>query len=202
LALDKVHAFDAIATGALDALPLPALVLRLDGTIEYCNSEAEKVLSGSGALLRNRRLIRLGSLEEVAIQRTLFAASVGEARTAVASFSKEVAAATVHVTPIVGISTYRLRWPHAVALLVIERPTTADVLTQWRIYLGKRYGLTAAESKVLEQVSFGKDAREVSEALSLGYATVRTHLQKLFAKTGCKRQSELVLLSNGKATMR
>jgi DNA-binding CsgD family transcriptional regulator len=35
---------------------------------------------------------------------------------------------------------------------------------------------------------------EIAEALDVGVATVRTHVQRLLAKTGTRRQSELVRL--------
>jgi DNA-binding CsgD family transcriptional regulator len=38
---------------------------------------------------------------------------------------------------------------------------------------------------------------EVAEALGIGEATVKTHLQRLFAKTDTSRQAELVKLVAG-----
>ncbi len=37
-------------------------------------------------------------------------------------------------------------------------------------------------------------AAEVAEALGIAESTVRTHLLRLFAKTGAKRQSDLIKL--------
>jgi DNA-binding CsgD family transcriptional regulator len=38
---------------------------------------------------------------------------------------------------------------------------------------------------------------EVAEALGIAESTVRTHLQQLFAKTGTKRQADLIKLMAG-----
>ena len=42
---------------------------------------------------------------------------------------------------------------------------------------------------------------EVAEALGIGEATVKTHLQRLFAKTDTSRQAELVKLWRGSPTL-
>jgi DNA-binding CsgD family transcriptional regulator len=56
------------------------------------------------------------------------------------------------------------------------------------------YGLSAAEERVLEQIVTGQMPQEAAGELGVSLATVKTHLQKLFAKTGARRQVELVQL--------
>ena len=58
----------------------------------------------------------------------------------------------------------------------------------------KLYGLTRAEIRVAAAMVPGLGIRETAELLSLGEATVKSHLQHVFLKTGTSRQSELVQL--------
>ena len=56
------------------------------------------------------------------------------------------------------------------------------------------YRLTEAEAQVALRVMHGANLKQVAEELSISHATVRTHLQHVFDKTGTHRQAELVRL--------
>jgi DNA-binding CsgD family transcriptional regulator/PAS domain-containing protein len=59
------------------------------------------------------------------------------------------------------------------------------------------YQLTDAEWQVLEHLAGGASPGEIARTLGVGVATVRTHLHRLFDKTGTRRQAELVALLLG-----
>jgi DNA-binding CsgD family transcriptional regulator len=60
--------------------------------------------------------------------------------------------------------------------------------------LRREFGLTAAEADVALEITKG-DGRDATAArLGIGVATVRTHLVRIFEKTGVGRQAELVRL--------
>ena len=54
--------------------------------------------------------------------------------------------------------------------------------------------LTAAECQVLEKLAAGDTPSQIAVSLRIGTSTVRTHLHRLFDKTGTRRQSELLAL--------
>lgn len=56
------------------------------------------------------------------------------------------------------------------------------------------YGLTEAESRVLKQFAAGKNRGEVAASLAVADSTVKTHLERIFSKTGTSTQSELARL--------
>jgi DNA-binding CsgD family transcriptional regulator len=58
------------------------------------------------------------------------------------------------------------------------------------------YKLTAAERQVLERLSAASSPSEIARSLGIGVATVRTHLHRLFDKTGTRRPPELLVLLN------
>jgi DNA-binding CsgD family transcriptional regulator len=60
--------------------------------------------------------------------------------------------------------------------------------------IAKLYRLTPGEMRVLSAVSDVGGVAEVADAIGISKATVKTHLQHLFGKTGTNRQTELVRL--------
>jgi DNA-binding CsgD family transcriptional regulator len=56
------------------------------------------------------------------------------------------------------------------------------------------YKLTVAERRVLSAVVASGGVRSVATALGISQATVKTHLQNIFGKTGARRQIDLVKL--------
>jgi DNA-binding CsgD family transcriptional regulator len=66
--------------------------------------------------------------------------------------------------------------------------------------IGKTYRLTPTELRVLGAVVEIGGAPEVADALGVTTNTVKTHLQRLFDKTGTSRQADLVKLVAGFAS--
>ncbi len=79
----------------------------------------------------------------------------------------------------------------AAALVCVSEPGAAAGALGAR--LRAAYGLTAAESRVAEGLAAGRSVREVAEAAGVAIGTVRNQIKQVFAKTGVRRQSELVL---------
>ncbi len=59
----------------------------------------------------------------------------------------------------------------------------------------KRYGISPAECRVLMMLTQGMSPREAADALGISEPTVKTHLQRLFQKTGTGRQADLMRLA-------
>jgi DNA-binding CsgD family transcriptional regulator len=55
-----------------------------------------------------------------------------------------------------------------------------------------RYGLTFAEASLAMRLVQGESIAEAAAALGITEHTARTHLKRVFAKTGTMRQAELV----------
>jgi len=58
--------------------------------------------------------------------------------------------------------------------------------------LRELFGLTAAETKVALGLLTGSGPREIAEEIGVSFNTVRTHLARVLAKTGTRRQGELI----------
>jgi DNA-binding CsgD family transcriptional regulator len=79
----------------------------------------------------------------------------------------------------------------AVLLLMIDPTTRPKIPSAW---IMEAYGLTQAEARVALAASSGTTIAETAEQLGLSSNTVKTHLRKVFDKTGVSRQAELVRL--------
>ena len=57
---------------------------------------------------------------------------------------------------------------------------------------GTQESLTTREMQVVRCMYSGATAVEAAEALNMAENTVRTHLKKIYRKTGCSRRQHLV----------
>jgi DNA-binding CsgD family transcriptional regulator len=59
------------------------------------------------------------------------------------------------------------------------------------------YDLTPAEKRICELIADGETQSAIASTLGIARGTVKTHVLRIFNKTGCKRQVDLVKLING-----
>ncbi len=62
------------------------------------------------------------------------------------------------------------------------------------------YHLTTAETRILSLLAAGMSLSQVARELGVQTSTARTHLLRLFAKTGTHRQAELIKLATSLTT--
>jgi DNA-binding CsgD family transcriptional regulator len=75
-------------------------------------------------------------------------------------------------------------------VLTVDDPESAIDRNITRV--GEACGLTPTEERMLALMAKGLDTITAARRLGIAPTTARTHLQRLFAKTGTARQSELV----------
>ncbi len=74
----------------------------------------------------------------------------------------------------------------------IEPPPAGEPAAQQA--LQQRYGLSAKEAQLALLLARGQRVRQAAAALALTHASGRTYLDRIYAKTGVRRQAELVRL--------
>ncbi|WP_169516656.1 helix-turn-helix transcriptional regulator [Kaistia adipata] len=87
---------------------------------------------------------------------------------------------------------------HSVGVCLVEDPE-ATPRSEPGI-LRQVFGLTPAETDIVIMLGKGQSLRNIAEAKSITYETVRTHLRSIFSKTETSRQAELVALMGRVAT--
>ncbi|HEX5460322.1 MAG TPA: helix-turn-helix transcriptional regulator [Steroidobacteraceae bacterium] len=96
----------------------------------------------------------------------------------------------VHVLPLSAGTRRHVTGPRAAAAAIIVSQQTWD-LPQRLQSAARLYALTPAESRVLGVLLTGCTIGGAAKALGIKEATVKTHLQHVFDKTGTRRQVDL-----------
>ena len=187
---------------ALDCISASMLLVDARGHIVHANTSGHALLS-EGSLLRAARgmLVANNTDTDQALQEAFFAAGGGAATAgtkgiAVPLMTRRGKRYVAHVLPLTsGVrrsagASYAAAAALFVHEVVLETPSRPEVIA-------KAFKLTPAELRVLLAIVEVGGVPETAAALGIGEATVRTHLLRLFAKTGTGRQAELVKLYAG-----
>lgn len=97
-----------------------------------------------------------------------------------------------HILPLARGNVRTRLMPQATAAVFItraERESSVDIRALVRIF-----DLTAAEIRLLEQLTRDATLADAAKTLRISQETVRTHLAHIFSKTGVSRQAELLTL--------
>ncbi|MEJ8851977.1 helix-turn-helix transcriptional regulator [Variovorax rhizosphaerae] len=185
----------------LKLLPTPALILREDAFIEFCNTSALDMLR-KGCLLKaaNGYLRGVGNLDSAALKTLVSGASRICCKTVVLAVEDErVRRMTLSAVPIREVPHYACEWPRAsVMLVMLDGHESEGDEESWQRCLARHFALTSSEQYVLQRIATGRTVGEIAAEKDVIPATVRTHLNSLFDKTGRRRQSELVRLVLGR----
>ena len=183
----------------LDALQIGVIAVDARSRIRHANQSASEMLaSGSPLAIRSGKVVVPGSSSATitlheAISRagsdesTLSGTGVG-----VPLRFADGRPAIGHVLPLRQGTIRRGVGLGAAAAIFVATPTDGqhapiDALTGL-------YGLTEAESRVLNQIAEGKNRSQAAASLSIADSTAKTHLDRIFSKTGTSTQSELAQL--------
>ena len=198
-------AFDlqSIATARLeqtvDQLSTGIILTEDHGRIAYMNGSAERILKAGGPLkASNGRLVATQSEARDRLSHALAQSVAGKAppatgQHAIALPDDEGGGFIANVLPLQWRSSRNplSSLPGTAAVFVQDPSEGAPPHTPAFAAL---YGLSGAEERVLEHLARGQTPQESADELGISLATAKTHLQKLFAKTGTRRQAALVQL--------
>jgi DNA-binding CsgD family transcriptional regulator len=106
------------------------------------------------------------------------------------------AALEIVVSPISAGHTWCSGEP-AVAAVYITDPS--QIPQRPEAAMSRMYGLTPAEAKVAALIARGLSGRQVADKLKVSYNTLKTHLKRVFVKTGTSNQGTLIRLIVGGA---
>jgi DNA-binding CsgD family transcriptional regulator len=183
----------------VDALSAGVFLTERSGRIVYMNKAAQRQLNTGNALqLVDRRLVATRNESTLALARALAArtcteAAAGPAGTVLALPDGDGSGYLASVLPLDGGARAELmaRYRAAAGVFVQEPQAASPRLGE---AFARLYGLTPAELKVLLALSPGLTAKEAARELGVREPTIKTHLQRIYVKTGMSRQSELVRL--------
>lgn len=182
---------------ALDMLPTGLIFFGADGRIVFMNRSASGLVSRSDGLLATRKGLEAERMcESLLLTKTVQAAvsnsnGVGLFGDGVLRVSRRTKPPLQMVVSPIRDNSIDTSQPIKAVAFVLDplqhtRPTQ-DILRTL-------FGLSPAECRVALLLGDGRSPREISQTVGVSFNTVRSQLKSIFAKTGVKRQSELVRL--------
>jgi DNA-binding CsgD family transcriptional regulator len=185
-------------SGALDALATAVWLVDRGGRVLHHNAAAAALLRLGGPLgMRQGRLAARTPAEDAALLRAMAEATarnLGESPPPQATLALGEGASGL------GLAVTVLPLPQGVpqgaaAAIFAQHPIAAPPAPLDAF--AALHGLTPAETRCLAEILLGRTVPEAARALGVGPETARTHLTRIFEKTGASRQSELVRLAAG-----
>ena len=177
-----------------------AVVLVDDGLrIVHANPAAETMLA-SGNLLEDAkgRLTVRGPYAEEALLAAARIAAENEARLsqrgiAIPATARDGSTALLHVLPLARREVQGRLAQRAVAAVFAVPAGAAHAPVD---AIAALYNFTPTESQIFASLCKGTSLATAADALGIAKSTARTHLLRIFAKTGCSRQAELVAMAS------
>ena len=189
----------------LDGLSAGMILVDGIGRVVHANAAGNAIL-GAADFLRtvHGRLVAGDAPTNAAFREILAAADAGDAAVGVRGVALPLTAHdgeryVAHVLPLTsGVRRQAGLAFNAVAALFIRK--AALEASAANDVIGRMYKLTPAELRVLLAIVDVGGVPEVAAALGVASTTIKTHLNRLFEKTGVCRQADLVKLVAGFST--
>jgi DNA-binding CsgD family transcriptional regulator len=203
--IDRRQSESATFADLLDGLSAGLFLVAADGRIVHANAAGHGLLS-AGDLLRSicGRLVTRDRQVDGVLHQTFAAASNGDTAIGASSIALPLTTAdgqryVAHVLPMTsgarrfaGIA-YAATAAMFVRKAAMENPSAPEIIA-------RTFNLTPTELRVLLAIVEVGGIPEVAAALGVADSTIKTHVGRLFEKTGGSRQADLVKLVAGYST--
>lgn len=184
-------------TQALNIVGLPAAVLRDGGALYAANKQFEALMPSS-ILDRSQRVTLVNKAADArltdAIAQVMLSDTAEQSWSIPVAGDEEKPALILHLLPVRG-SAHDI-FSHSLAILIVT-PVDRNVVPTAEVLQGL-FDLTPAESRVARAVAQAQRIDAIALAHGVSRETVRTQVAAVLAKTGLKRQVDLVSLLSGK----
>jgi DNA-binding CsgD family transcriptional regulator len=189
----------------LDGLSAGMYLVDAEGRLIHANAAGNAILAASDVLISVRgRLVACDTRAQRTLRDVFAAAGQGDAALgvrgiAVPLIGKSGERYVAHALPLTSGARRRAGIVYtAAAALFVRR--AALVASSTSHVIGETFKLTPTELRVLLAIIEVGGVPEVATAFGVADTTVRTHVNRLFEKTGVTRQADLVKLVAGYAT--
>ena len=200
--VDLKDAQAAMLAETLDGLSAGLFLVDARGRVVHANRAARDILAGNDILHVFGGLLVTGDARVNQALRDIFTlAGKGDAALGIKGIAFPLTARdgdryVAHVLPLSSGERRRAGAAYTAAAAVFVRKTALQPPSSAEA-IGRTYKLTPTELQVLLAVVEVGGAPDVAEALGVAESTVKTHLKRLYHKTGASRQADLVKLVAG-----
>ena len=189
----------------LDGLSAGMILVDANGRIVHTNNAGNAILD-AGDFLRSvcGRLVASDLAINAALREILVAANAGDAALGVKGSALPLTAHdgeryVAHVLPLTSGARREAGLAYNAVAALFIRKASLEPFSPPEV-IGEMYKLTPTELRVLLAIVDIGGVPEVAAALGVAVTTVKTHLSRLFEKTGVARQADLVKLVAGFST--
>jgi DNA-binding CsgD family transcriptional regulator len=189
----------------LDGLSSGMILVDANGRIVHTNNAGNAILD-AGDFLRAvcGRLVASDLAINAALREILVAANVGDAALGTKGIALPLTAHdgeryVAHVLPLTSGARRAAGLAYNAVAALFIRKAALEPFSPPEV-IGEMYKLTPTELRVLLAIVDIGGVPEVAAALGVAVTTVKTHLSRLFEKTGVARQADLVKLVAGFST--
>jgi len=189
----------------LDGLSSGMILVDANGRIVHTNNAGNAILDAADFLRAVcGRLVASDLAINAALREILVAASVGDAALGVKGIALPLTAHdgeryVAHVLPLTSGARRAAGLAYNAVAALFIRKAALEPFSPPEV-IGEMYKLTPTELRVLLAIVDIGGVPEVAAALGVAVTTVKTHLSRLFEKTGVARQADLVKVVAGFST--
>jgi DNA-binding CsgD family transcriptional regulator len=184
----------ATLADTLDRLAAGVFLVDLAGRLVQANRSGQAMIATESALrVAGGRLIAIDPAADRALREAL---ASEEESLAVLLPANDGQRFVAHILRLISGTRPKADAGYAAAAAVFVRRAAMEVPAAPEV-IARLYGLTPGELRVLLAVFESGGVPDVAAALGISQGTAKTHLRRLFAKTGTKRQADLVKLVAG-----
>ena len=182
----------------LDHLAAGVIVVGEGNRVLHANDSARRMFAtGSPVRSLNGRLAARGTRAGAELPTAIDLArrnesGIGSTGIGVPLADESGEPAVAHVLPLARGDLRTRLMPQATAAIFVTRVEPAPAADIDAV--AATFGLTPAETRVVRQLLLGMTMVDAAAALGIAESTAKTHLSRIFSKTGVARQSDLVAL--------
>ena len=202
LAGAKLNHIASVAT--LDHLEEGVLFVDWNANVRFANKAAENFFVNRGLRLNKGRLHARSAAETQTLQAAIakcVKAGIPHRRSNFVLLRREAGRSplSLQIAPLPMEVPLSPIAPRPMAVIFVNDPDRKNKPSV--VQLRKKFGMTPAEAGFAVEILKGDGIQAAADRLSISRATARTHLSRIFDKTGARRQAELVrLLTSAKSS--
>lgn len=197
--VEKGREQERLFQSTLNRISSAAVFVNAVGRIVFANPAAEEFLRAKAVIQSDQGVLCAADLAaDRALKDAFAAAERGDAALGIKGIEVVLASNgrrrhIAHILPLASDARRDASTVGAVAALFVNEIVLALPSPLEKIAM--RYRLTPSELRVLSAVFDQGGVREIAARLGISVATVKTHLNHIFSKTGTRRQADLVRLA-------
>lgn len=197
--LQQQNALETTSVRTLDALRTAVLLLDADGHITHANASAREILDEADVLRSvHGRLVTSDLNADRMLRQALAGTALGDRSMMSANISLHLTArnGSHYVGNLLPLTAGRRQMfgasYEACAVLFVSKAALETIVAPDLIR--KLFKLTPAELRVFLAIVEIGGVPDVARSMGIAETTIKTHLTRIFTKTGTKRQADLVRL--------